>query len=88
MEVVMARNEILCIDGDARGLAIKTVSGQLWITQVGDGRDYLLAAGEQHTVSRKGRVALTACRASQVRFSTPVALRAAQANWQAELQTA
>jgi hypothetical protein len=41
-------------------IAVHCLSGQLWITQAGDGRDIILLAGESFTPAAKGRVVVQA----------------------------
>lgn len=88
MEIVMHKGEIICIDGDARGLEITNCSGTLWITQSGDPNDYLLTPGDLFTVSMTGRVAITACKTAQAHLSSPVSIKGSDSLWQAHLQTA
>lgn len=88
MEIVMNKGEIICIDGDARELEITSFSGTLWITQTGDPNDYLLYAGDCFKITRKGRVAITACQAAQAHFSTAISIKRPATPWRVQLQTA
>jgi hypothetical protein len=45
---------------DGRGLEIRCIRGNLWITQAGDGRDVILYAGESFTLDRRGLALITA----------------------------
>ena len=88
MEIVMHKGEIICIDGDARELEITSFSGTLWITQTGDPNDYLLSTGDCFKISRKGRVAITACEAAQAHFSSSILIKTLATPWRVQLQTA
>ena len=88
MELVMNKGEIICIDGDARGLEITSFAGTLWVTQTGDPNDYLLSASDCFKISQKGRVAVTACKAAQAHFSATIAIKNPATSWQVQLRTA
>ena len=45
---------------DGRGLEIRCIRGNLWITQAGDSRDVVLYAGESFTLDRRGLALITA----------------------------
>ena len=51
---------------DAQGTRIETLSGSLWITQEGEGRDIILGPGEGVTLDRKGKTLVHAFRQSLV----------------------
>jgi hypothetical protein len=51
---------------DAQGTQIECLSGSLWITQVGEGRDVVLGPGEQTSLDRKGETVVQALRQSIV----------------------
>lgn len=57
---LLLKEEILRIDGDARGVAVSCRRGRVWLTQPGDFRDHILDAGMNFTVGRRGRVAMVA----------------------------
>ena len=88
MEFIIHKREMVCIDGDARDLEVTSFSGVLWITQAGDPNDYILSAGEQFSISRKGRVTITACKTAKAHFSSTVSLTTPDTQWQVHLQTA
>ncbi|HYF21362.1 MAG TPA: DUF2917 domain-containing protein [Ramlibacter sp.] len=50
----------------AAGVQVRCVSGSVWVTQDGDTRDVLLAAGESFTGDRRGRLLVHALEASRV----------------------
>jgi hypothetical protein len=54
------RGETLSMDGDRRGLKVRCLSGQVWITQAGDVMDHLIAAGREFVITRPGRVVIQA----------------------------
>ena len=51
------------------GMVIECVSGELWVTQAGDGRDVVLHAGQVHLPNRRGRVVVQGMSASRVRVT-------------------
>ena len=88
MEITMNKGEIICIDGDARELEVTSFSGTLWITQAGDPNDYLISVGEKFRISRKGRVAITACKTAKAHFSSPILLTIPGSPWRVQVQMA
>ncbi len=82
MDIVLDNGEIVCIDGDARDLAVLCHSGRLWITQPGDLTDYMLIPGERFIVTRKGKITITAFDNSRVKFTEPVGIGQAASRWQ------
>jgi hypothetical protein len=44
----------------AKGGVLRVVRGRVWVTQAGDGGDYVLCAGEWFMASRGGRVVVEA----------------------------
>ena len=60
---------------DAQGTRIEPLSGSLWITQEGEGRDIVLGPGEEVVLDRKGKAVLHAFTQSLVLVveSRPVA---------------
>jgi hypothetical protein len=56
VEIPLASNQLLTLDGDRRGQVLMSSAGSLWITQEGDEQDYLLKCGERFTVTRRGKV--------------------------------
>lgn len=55
----LARGETLRLEGAGR-LRIVCQQGQLWLTQYGDSRDIILAAGEGFTVEQSAAVVISA----------------------------
>jgi len=66
----LATGRILRIE-DGRGIRICPEDGRLWVTQEGDSRDHILAAG-QSMVLERGRLTLVqALEASRFELQTP-----------------
>jgi len=63
---------------DGRGTSMQCLLGSIWITQDGDPRDVVLAAGESFTVERNGVTIVYATADAEVSLSTrPAAPRLA-----------
>ncbi|PLY06825.1 MAG: hypothetical protein C0622_00605 [Desulfuromonas sp.] len=61
MELLLEKNEILDFGrGRLKGYELLCLAGRCWLTQEGDSRDHLLAAGERFTSRSRGRVLVTA----------------------------
>ena len=58
---------------------VECLAGSLWITQDGDPRDILLAAGECFTLDRRGVALVTAMHDARLRLNAPA--RAARLRW-------
>ncbi|MGE5123456.1 MAG: DUF2917 domain-containing protein [Acidobacteriaceae bacterium] len=69
METSLARHKIWSIEGDRRGYVIHCCNGTLWITQEGDLKDYLIEAGKDFWVTRRGEVVVQAMENSQFKYS-------------------
>jgi len=52
--------EPFSIDGDRRGVKLRCLTGQVWITQPGDAMDHLVGAGREFVITRSGRVVIEA----------------------------
>jgi hypothetical protein len=50
------------------GYAIRCVSGSLWVTQEGDGRDHVLAAGDEFVIESPGTIVVQAFTPARVEF--------------------
>jgi hypothetical protein len=57
------------LDGDSRWRMIVCVSGEIWITQERDVRDYVLTAGEMFIVNQRGSVLIEALRDATVEIT-------------------
>ena len=63
--VELCAEELWRLDGDNRWRMIVCVSGEIWITQERDVRDYVLTAGQMFIVTQRGNVLIEAlCDAS------------------------
>jgi hypothetical protein len=60
---------------DARGTTLRVTRGQLWLTQDGDLRDIVLAAGDTWTIERHGLTIATAQTDSSVALVGPGAAK-------------
>ena len=60
IELVLEKLSVHHLDGDSRGTEIYCLQGILWVTQQGDGQDYILGSGDRFVVSRSGRVVIEA----------------------------
>ncbi len=66
----MARGSLLRIE-DGRDLLVSVRVGVLWLTQEGDGGDYILRAGEEMRLDRDGRMVACALGRSIVALGAP-----------------
>lgn len=64
-EIELARRQLMCL-ADASGVRIVVRSGSLWVTQDGDRRDVVLAAGDSFVVAGTARVIVQALSAARV----------------------
>ena len=64
----LAQGEAYSLGAIPAGRRIRCLSGTLWITQTGDGRDHIVLPGESFTAERPGRVVLQALRSSVFRL--------------------
>jgi hypothetical protein len=60
---------------DAKGLLVQVHDGELWLTQDGDSRDYLVGTGESFRVQRGGLMLAYALRSSSVSLIAPMPSR-------------
>jgi hypothetical protein len=56
----------LVLTGDARGVSISCLEGDLWITQQGDSRDYMIGPGERFVVDAPGRVVVSSLHQAEI----------------------
>lgn len=87
MELVLAKNDIVTLDGDQSGLQLHCRSGHLWLTQAGDSRDHLLAPGQHHTIARRGRVVIWALAPATLQTCSASAPAPAADRWHLHLGT-
>jgi hypothetical protein len=55
-EIALRDNQLLSWNGDREGCVIEAREGTVWLTQTGDGTDFILSQGESFHVNRRGRV--------------------------------
>ena len=65
--LLLEAGQLLTLD-DARGARIEPREGVLWITQEGEPRDFVVAAGECFVVCRDGRTLVQAIEPARVRL--------------------
>jgi hypothetical protein len=63
---------------DARGQLVSCLTGTLWITQQGDGRDIVLQAGDDALIEHDGLTLLTALEDARFVLTAPVPLAASR----------
>ena len=66
----LARGSMVRID-DGRGMLVYVWSGNLWITQEGDGRDRHIAAGGWFRISTSGLTLISALGRSSITLTSP-----------------
>lgn len=81
MDLVLGRNEMLSIRGDARGLSVSCQEGALWLTQPGDPEDHILEASDAFTVSRTGTVVVWARERSSLKIVEWAEPASARISW-------
>ena len=69
VQVSLAPGQVFALDGDKRGFEILCQRGQLWITQVDDREDHLLASGEKFLISKAGTVVIQGVQQGTLRIS-------------------
>jgi hypothetical protein len=68
VDVNLDSQETFRLDGDSRGIQIRALHGNLWITQTDDLKDYLLTPGEDLTLSSPGLVVIQGIRTAGFRL--------------------
>jgi quercetin dioxygenase-like cupin family protein len=66
---------------DAAGVAVKVLTGRVWLTMDGDKRDIVLPPGDTHTIERNGLTLVNALEPSVVHVQPPRARPAAWKRW-------
>ena len=66
MKVLVHSGCPLVLTGDARGIAIACLEGDLWITEEGDSRDYMIRPGERFVVDRPGRIVVASLQEAEL----------------------
>ena len=68
-EITLPKHKMWKIEGDRRGDVISCVSGNLWITQEGDRKDYVVENGRNFWVTKPGTVVVQALDDSIIKYS-------------------
>ncbi len=68
---VLARGELAALRLRGRTCRISCVTGRLWVTVSGRREDHVLAAGDEVTLGRRGRIVAEALRTTTVRLEIP-----------------
>lgn len=68
-DISLDKHKLWSIEGDRRGDMINCVTGNLWITQEADLKDYVLEAGKSFWVTKPGTVIIQALEKSQFKYS-------------------
>ena len=67
----LPRGSLLLIE-HGRGVQIELWDGELWITQEGDNRDYVIRAGSSFRVEREGIVLANSLKGARITLTAPV----------------
>jgi len=68
-EIQLAKGELWRAVGNNRWRAILCLDGMIWITQDGDPRDHLIAAGEMFLISQAGQVLVQGLTSAQLQVT-------------------
>jgi hypothetical protein len=68
---VLPRGSLLLIE-HGKGMQIELWDGELWITQEGDGRDYVIGRGTSFRIGREGIVLANVLKPGRVTITAPV----------------
>jgi hypothetical protein len=68
-DITLDKYRLWDIEGDRRGDVIRCLYGELWVTQYGDLKDYVLGPGQEFWVTRAGTVVVQALKDSKFKFS-------------------
>ncbi|MFZ2096366.1 MAG: DUF2917 domain-containing protein [Anaerolineales bacterium] len=68
-DISLDKHKLWNLEGDRRGDVISCLSGNLWITQEGDLKDYVLEAGQNFWVTRQGTVVVQALEKAQFKYN-------------------
>jgi len=71
MELLLAKQELLNLGMNLRGVRIDCRSGRCWLTQAGDSRDHILRTGSSFTVTSNSHLIVTATEPCRLMLSTP-----------------
>lgn len=60
MDILLKKSEVIDLDKISENVALKCLTGQIWVTCQGDLQDYLLKPGEEYRISKLGKVVVCA----------------------------
>jgi len=66
MKIVVHPGCSLVLLGDARGVSVDCLGGELWITQERDSQDHIVARGGHFAIDRRGRVVISSLLEAEV----------------------
>ncbi len=70
MECSLSRGELIRLDGGKDGVILRCSSGTIWLT-CGDGRDYLLSAGNSFELAARKTAVAEALMAAECTLGKP-----------------
>jgi hypothetical protein len=70
--VALAAGQVLTLD-DAEGIRILTRSGTVWVTEEGNAKDHIVAAGDTLIVAHPGRTVVQALKAAWISIGSAAA---------------
>jgi hypothetical protein len=69
VDVHLDAGSLLSLDGDIRGVEIRSLGGPLWVTQENDGDDHVVTSAVGLQIERLGRVVVQAIEDASIRIS-------------------
>ena len=69
VDVHLDAGSLLSLDGDVRGVEIRSLDGPLWVTQANDGDDHVVTSSAGLQIKRLGRVVVQAIEDASIRIS-------------------
>jgi len=74
MECSLSQGELIRLDGEKDGVILRCTSGTIWLT-CGDGRDYLLSAGNSFELAARQVAVAEALQAAECTLGKPLLAR-------------
>lgn len=71
MECSLSQGELIRLDGEKGGVILRCTSGTIWLT-CGDGRDYLLSAGNSFELAARQAAVAEALQAAECTLGKPL----------------
>jgi len=76
MVISMERDDVVSLrrglSAGSGNITVRCTYGTVWVTVAGDGVDYVLSAGKELTVSKKGKIVIIGEERSSLRLFRPV----------------